>query len=93
VKALASCFVQAFILLAAVPAFAAPDYAGLRGRYFIVVWGYQGAGNAPKDSHTFASFYDGTQFSRGRVKPATISWLPITGSFTFLRSNPAAIFR
>jgi hypothetical protein len=51
----------------------------LRGRYFIVVWAYQGAGNLPRDSHTFATFYDGEDLAGGHVTPATISWLPATG--------------
>jgi hypothetical protein len=51
----------------------------LRGRYFLVVWAYQGPGNAPKHSHTFAAFYDGDDLADGRVLPATISWLPTSG--------------
>jgi hypothetical protein len=45
----------------------------------MVVWGYQGPGNAPRESHTFATFYNGDDFADGRVAPATISWLPATG--------------
>ena len=48
----------------------------LHGRYFVVVWGYQGAGNAPKDSHTFAVFYRGDDLAAGNGHAATISWLP-----------------
>jgi hypothetical protein len=92
VRALALCFVRVFILFASAPALAATERIDLRGRYFIVVWGYQGAVNAPKDSHTFASLYDGTQLSRGRVKPATISWLPITGVVHILKVEPGRNF-
>jgi hypothetical protein len=49
----------------------------LRGRYFMVVWAYQG--RAPIDSHSFASFYNGDDLSKGQVAPATISWLSATG--------------
>jgi len=51
-------------------AFARSDSLGsgtLRGRYFLMVWGYQGPGNAPKDSHSFAAFYDGDDLADGRV--------------------------
>jgi len=51
----------------------------LRGRYFMVVWAYQGPGNAARDSHTFASFYAGDDLADGHVEPATISWFPATG--------------
>jgi hypothetical protein len=45
----------------------------LLGRCFlVVVWGYEEAGNAPRDSHTFATFYDGDALAKGRVTPATI---------------------
>ena len=49
----------------------------LRGRYFVVIWAYQG--HAPTDSHSFASFYNGDDLADGRVTPATISWLSATG--------------
>jgi hypothetical protein len=49
----------------------------LRGRYFMVIWAYQG--HAPIDSHSFASFYSGDDLAEGRVTPATISWLSVTG--------------
>jgi len=64
------------------PALAQSDKSereGLRGRYYMVVWAYQGPGNAPRDSHTFAAFYNGDDLADGRVAPATISWLPATG--------------
>jgi hypothetical protein len=50
----------------------------MRGRYFMVIWAYQG--QAPTDSHSFATFYDGDDLADGRVTPATISWLPATGT-------------
>ena len=53
--------------------------ASLNGRYFLVVWGYQGQDNDVVEAHTFASFYSGDDLARGHVKPATISWLPSTG--------------
>jgi hypothetical protein len=49
----------------------------LRGRYFVVMWGYQGPTNAAIDAHSFATFYRG--IGRGVSSPATISWLPATG--------------
>ena len=55
------------------------EHEGLRGRYFMVVWAYQGPGNAPRDSHTFVTFYDGDDLANSHVKPATISWFPATG--------------
>jgi hypothetical protein len=47
------------------------------GRYFMVVWAYQGHG--PIDSHSFASFYKGDDLAQGRVTAATISWLSVSG--------------
>jgi len=35
----------------------------------------------PGASHTFATFYDGTDLAVGRVDPATISWLSETTVF------------
>jgi hypothetical protein len=64
-------------VIAVVVAF--PAHSGLpslQNRYFLVVWGYQGAGNLPRDSHTFLSVYRGDDLARGRVAPATISWFP-----------------
>jgi hypothetical protein len=62
-----------------IAAVAAEDSSGdLRGRYFVVIWAYEG--QAPTDSHSFASFYDGDALADGRVTPATISWLPATGA-------------
>jgi hypothetical protein len=47
----------------------------LAGRYFMVVWGYQGASGAPEAAHTFISFYRGSSLR----SPLTISWLPASG--------------
>jgi hypothetical protein len=52
---------------------------GARGRYFLVVWAYEGEPNAPRDSHSFVAFYKGDDIADGRITPATISWLPATG--------------
>jgi hypothetical protein len=54
-------------------------HLSLRGHYYVVVWGYQGANNDVVQSHTFASFYKGDDISKGVIKPATISWLPASG--------------
>jgi hypothetical protein len=51
----------------------------LRGRYFAVMFGYQGIGNRPVDSHTFATFINGNEIEDGYESLATISWLPATG--------------
>ena len=63
------------ILMGAVPKALQQD---MRGRYFMVIWAYQG--HAPTDSHSFATFYDGDDLADNRVTPATISWLPATGT-------------
>lgn len=77
-KSLALSLLAAVIIgLAPLPARA--DYPRLQDRYFLVVWSYEGVGNLPRDSHTFASFYDGDDLAVGRVAPATISWLSATG--------------
>jgi len=55
----------------------------LQGRYFVVVWGYEGASISPSDAHTFATFYRGDDLAQGNVHPATISWLPATGVLQF----------
>jgi hypothetical protein len=51
----------------------------LQGRYFLVVWGYQGQDNDVVKSHTFAGFYRGDDLANGDLNPATISWMPSTG--------------
>jgi hypothetical protein len=53
--------------------------ADIRGRYFIMVWGYQAPDNDVVKAHTFASFYDGDDLANEKISPATISWLPSTG--------------
>jgi len=69
------------LVIVGLPAvFAQPHHVdGLHNRYFVVVWGYEGDGNAPRDSHTFAAFYNGDDLAKGRVRPGTISWLPADG--------------
>jgi hypothetical protein len=52
------------------------DSPSLRHRYFLVVWGYQGVGNPPRESHSFLTVYRGDDLMKGRVAPATISWFP-----------------
>jgi len=64
------------------------DREALRGRYFMVVWGYQGPRNAPRESHTFAAFYNGDELAEGNVSPATISWLPVTGVVRLFQVAP-----
>jgi hypothetical protein len=67
------------------PAFGQIDNSkSLRNRYFMVVWGYEGKGNLPRESHTFVSFYSGEDLADGRVKPATISWLPADGTVSLM---------
>lgn len=48
----------------------------LGGRYFVVVWAYQGPDDDLTHAHTFTSFYRGLDLAKGIVRPATISWLP-----------------
>jgi hypothetical protein len=64
----------------------------LSGRYFLVVWGYQGPDNDVVQSHTFASFYKGDDLSKGTIKPATISWLPAAGVVHFFGSEKGRNF-
>lgn len=71
-----------FLILASiVPAIAQDenDQTPLNGRYFLVVWSYQGPDDDVVHAHTFTSFYRGDDLARGAVRPATISWLPATG--------------
>jgi hypothetical protein len=63
---------------AVVVAFSAHS-SSLQNRYFLVVWGYQGAGNPPRESHTFLTIYRGDDLAEGQVAPATISWFPADG--------------
>jgi hypothetical protein len=49
------------------PVFGQPhDLASLSNRYFVVVWAYEG--DAPRESHTFATFYKGDDLANGRIK-------------------------
>jgi len=51
------------------------DQSHLRGRYFLVVWSYEGLAKLPQQAHTFLTVYDGNDLAHGRVIPETISWL------------------
>lgn len=53
--------------------------SGLHGRYYLIVWSYQGPDDDVVHSHTFTSFYRGDDLARGVLRPATISWLPASG--------------
>src|SRR2546429_6106123 len=55
----------------------------LEGRYFVVVWAYQGASGSPTESHTFAAFYRGDDLAAANAHPITISWLPAAGVVRF----------
>ncbi len=52
---------------------------GLQGRYFLIVWAYQGRDDDLVHAHTFLSFYRGSDLAKGLVHPTTISWLPASG--------------
>jgi len=70
-------FYWLLFVIAVITAFPADSgLTTLQNRYFLVVWGYQGEGNPPRESHTFLSVYRGDDLARGRVAPATISWFP-----------------
>ena len=66
--------------------------AALQGRYFLVVWGYQGQDNDVVKAHTFAGFYSGGDLARGNFNPATISWLPTTGIVNLFGSEKGRNF-
>ncbi len=66
-------------LLAALSAGSKVQAESLRGRYFVVVWGYEGASIDPRETHVFASFYRGDDLAQGGPHPATISWSPASG--------------
>lgn len=84
-----SLFVAVVTLIAASQSFA----ASYSGRYYAVIFGYQGTPNRAVDSHTFASFLTGDELDRGDVyEPATISWLPRTGVVRPLRREPGRNF-
>jgi hypothetical protein len=78
-----------FAVIAVVIAFPARSgLPSLQHRFFIVVWGYQGAGNPPRESHTFLTVYRGDDLAEGRVVPATISWFPTTGVVHLIGVEP-----
>lgn len=83
---------KAFLVLLVV---AAPVFGGnYTGRYFMTVYGYEGPGNRPVDSHTFATFVSGDEIERRGVveRPATISWLPRTGVVVPIGVHPGKNF-
>jgi hypothetical protein len=65
---------RSVVAVCAIVLSASAQAQSLQGRYFVVVWGYQGTTNAAVDAHTFATFYRGESLG----SPATISWLPAT---------------
>src|SRR4051794_38100 len=69
-----------FIFIGATGATRAQEKPSLSGRYFLVVWSYQGPDDDVVHAHTFVSFYDGNDLAKGVVRPATISWLPASGT-------------
>ena len=52
----------------------------LTGRFFMIVWSFQGPDDDLVHAHTFVSFYSGNDLQKGIVHPETISWLPATGT-------------
>lgn len=91
-------FVGLLVLLAALFS-TAPSRAeqvsnrsALIGRYFIVIWGFEGPDNDVVHSHTFASFYRGDELAKGILRPTTISWLPATGVVEPFGSEPGHNF-
>lgn len=66
-----------FLLTQLVPASAVD--ANLTGRFFMIVWSFQGPDDDLVHAHTFVSFYRGDDLEKGIVRPETISWLPATG--------------
>lgn len=64
----------------------------LQGRYFLIVWGFQGQDNDVVEAHTFASFYSGDELARGNASPATISWLPTSGIVNLFGSEKGRNF-
>jgi hypothetical protein len=76
-KLIANWLLAVIVVVVAFPAHS--GIASLQNRYFLVVWGYQGADNPPRESHTFLTVYRGDDLAKGRVAPATISWFPADG--------------
>jgi hypothetical protein len=84
-------FLLLVLVIVATPVFAQPsDVESLASRYFVVVWAYEG--DAPRDSHTFATFYKGDDLAKGRVNPATISWLSATGAIPLFAATQGRNF-
>jgi hypothetical protein len=82
-KRLLLCSLCVLLTVGLPPVFAQPhDQESLSNRYFVVIWAYEGT--APRESHTFATFYKGDDLAKGRVRPATISWLSATGDVSLL---------
>jgi hypothetical protein len=83
IKRLAAKFFLPFFLLFGIAVSATAqnlsDQAALDGRYFLVVWSFQGPDDDLVHAHTFVSFYEGKDLASGVVHPMTISWLPATG--------------
>lgn len=83
-RRVAEAFAALFILFAlGTPCIARAQHSAelddLRGRYFLVVWAYQGPDDDLVHAHTFVSFYRGNDLAKGVIHPVTISWLPATG--------------
>lgn len=57
----------------------AAEARSLSGRYFVVVWGFEGDLSSPTEAHTFATFYRGDDLAAGGAGATVISWLPATG--------------
>lgn len=55
------------------------QHSDLKGRYYLIVWSYQGPDDDVVHAHTFTSFYRGNDLAKGVLRPATISWLPASG--------------
>ena len=66
-KSLIVCLLSSlWLLIMPAPVFGQPhDLASLSNRYFVVVWAYEG--DAPRESHTFATFYKGDDLANGRA--------------------------
>lgn len=58
----------------------AAETTALMGRYFMIVWSFQGPDDDLVHAHTFVSFYRGDDLAKGNVQPETISWLPATAN-------------
>jgi len=66
-------------LSGAVQAHRGAEQGDLKGRYYLIVWSYQGPDDDVVHAHTFTSFYRGSDLAKGVLRPATISWLPASG--------------